>query len=296
MTRLSTRPRHRRRRQPLQGRARAAHGPIVVAPGAVPSRQRTSRGRPACDARLPRLSRTRREGEALAKAQPAKKGKARPSPARSLRRGGTPAAERTAPGRSAPPRRRRGARRRARRRPTAPRRRPAAEPRRPRPRRPSPGPPSASPPSRSPRSSARSRSPSSSSRTATSWASTTPRRPSSPRSRKPSTTRSTPARRPASSPSSRSRSTTSPWRPATQDAELTKGEGRFVVVVQDNGPGIVKQQVPKIFGKLLYGRKFHRLKQSLTADQAGAHRAGRSASSGCPSGSSSTACSRRARR
>jgi len=45
-------------------------------------------------------------------------------------------------------------------------------------------------------------------------------------------------------------------------AELTKGEGRFVVVVQDNGPGIVKQQVPKIFGKLLYGSKFHRLKQS----------------------------------
>jgi DNA topoisomerase-6 subunit B len=45
-------------------------------------------------------------------------------------------------------------------------------------------------------------------------------------------------------------------------AELTKGEGRFVVVVQDNGPGIVKAQVPKIFGKLLYGSKFHRLKQA----------------------------------
>jgi DNA topoisomerase-6 subunit B len=44
--------------------------------------------------------------------------------------------------------------------------------------------------------------------------------------------------------------------------ELTKGEGRFLVVVQDNGPGIVKAQVPKIFGKLLYGSKFHRLKQS----------------------------------
>jgi DNA topoisomerase-6 subunit B len=46
------------------------------------------------------------------------------------------------------------------------------------------------------------------------------------------------------------------------DATLTKGEGRFLVVVQDNGPGIVKAQVPKIFGKLLYGSKFHRLKQS----------------------------------
>jgi DNA topoisomerase-6 subunit B len=44
--------------------------------------------------------------------------------------------------------------------------------------------------------------------------------------------------------------------------ELTKGEGRFLVVVQDNGPGIVKAQVPKIFGKLLYGSKFHRLKQA----------------------------------
>src|SRR5512137_732397 len=44
--------------------------------------------------------------------------------------------------------------------------------------------------------------------------------------------------------------------------ELTKGEGRFVVWVEDNGPGIVKAQAPKIFGKLLYGSKFHRLKQS----------------------------------
>ncbi|HKZ31744.1 MAG TPA: DNA topoisomerase VI subunit B, partial [Vicinamibacteria bacterium] len=46
-----------------------------------------------------------------------------------------------------------------------------------------------------------------------------------------------------------------------QNAELTKGEGRFLVVVEDNGPGIVKAQVPKIFGKLLYGSKFHRLRQ-----------------------------------
>jgi DNA topoisomerase-6 subunit B len=48
---------------------------------------------------------------------------------------------------------------------------------------------------------------------------------------------------------------------AKQAPELTKGEGRFLVIVEDNGPGIVKQQVPKIFGKLLYGSKFHRLKQ-----------------------------------
>jgi len=38
-------------------------------------------------------------------------------------------------------------------------------------------------------------------------------------------------------------------------------ENRFRVAVQDNGPGIVRPQVPKIFGKLLYGSKFHRLKQ-----------------------------------
>jgi DNA topoisomerase-6 subunit B len=49
---------------------------------------------------------------------------------------------------------------------------------------------------------------------------------------------------------------------AKGEGDITKGEGRFVVVVEDNGPGIVKAQVPKIFGKLLYGSKFHRLKQS----------------------------------
>jgi len=39
------------------------------------------------------------------------------------------------------------------------------------------------------------------------------------------------------------------------------GEERFRIAVEDNGPGIVRQQIPKIFGKLLYGSKFHRLKQ-----------------------------------
>ena len=39
-------------------------------------------------------------------------------------------------------------------------------------------------------------------------------------------------------------------------------EDRFRVRVQDNGPGIVKQQIPNVFGKLLYGSKFHRLKMS----------------------------------
>jgi len=39
-------------------------------------------------------------------------------------------------------------------------------------------------------------------------------------------------------------------------------EDRFRIVVADNGPGIVKAQIPKIFGKLLYGSKFHHLKQA----------------------------------
>ncbi len=37
---------------------------------------------------------------------------------------------------------------------------------------------------------------------------------------------------------------------------------RFRVTIRDNGPGIVKQQIPNVFGKLLYGSKFHRLKMS----------------------------------
>jgi len=40
------------------------------------------------------------------------------------------------------------------------------------------------------------------------------------------------------------------------------GQDRFKVGVQDNGPGILKKQIPLIFGKLLYGSKFHRLRMS----------------------------------
>ncbi len=40
------------------------------------------------------------------------------------------------------------------------------------------------------------------------------------------------------------------------------GENRYKVGVQDNGPGIMKAQIPNIFGKLLYGSKFHRLRMS----------------------------------
>src|SRR5262244_519536 len=45
------------------------------------------------------------------------------------------------------------------------------------------------------------------------------------------------------------------------DIEST-GTNRFKVGVQDNGPVIVKKQIPLIFGKLLYGSKFHRLRMS----------------------------------
>ncbi|MHC4146024.1 MAG: DNA topoisomerase VI subunit B [Planctomycetota bacterium] len=41
-----------------------------------------------------------------------------------------------------------------------------------------------------------------------------------------------------------------------------KEEDRFCVTIEDNGPGILKKQIPKIFAKLLYGSKFHRLKMS----------------------------------
>lgn len=41
-----------------------------------------------------------------------------------------------------------------------------------------------------------------------------------------------------------------------------EGGGVCKVAVQDNGPGIVEQQIARIFGKLLYGSKFHKLSQS----------------------------------
>jgi DNA topoisomerase-6 subunit B len=47
---------------------------------------------------------------------------------------------------------------------------------------------------------------------------------------------------------------------AVDIAEIS--ENRYRIGVEDNGPGIVKEQIPKIFAKLLYGSKFHRLKQA----------------------------------
>lgn len=37
---------------------------------------------------------------------------------------------------------------------------------------------------------------------------------------------------------------------------------RFIVSITDNGPGIVRAQIPRVFAKLLYGSKFHRLRMS----------------------------------
>lgn len=43
---------------------------------------------------------------------------------------------------------------------------------------------------------------------------------------------------------------------------IEMAENRYRIIVEDNGPGIVKEQIPKIFARLLYGSKFHRLRQS----------------------------------
>ena len=44
--------------------------------------------------------------------------------------------------------------------------------------------------------------------------------------------------------------------------EVSDRTGKARVIVEDNGPGIVEGQIARIFGKLLYGSKFHKLSQS----------------------------------
>jgi len=41
---------------------------------------------------------------------------------------------------------------------------------------------------------------------------------------------------------------------------IEMSEFKYKVIVEDNGPGIVKKQIPNIFARLLYGSKFHTLK------------------------------------
>ena len=43
---------------------------------------------------------------------------------------------------------------------------------------------------------------------------------------------------------------------------VSEYSGECRIVVEDNGPGIVEDQIARIFGKLLYGSKFHKLSQS----------------------------------
>ncbi|MCL7418196.1 MAG: DNA topoisomerase VI subunit B, partial [Halalkalicoccus sp.] len=44
--------------------------------------------------------------------------------------------------------------------------------------------------------------------------------------------------------------------------EIEEVGNYYRLVVEDNGPGITKEQIPKVFGKLLYGSRFHAREQS----------------------------------
>jgi DNA topoisomerase-6 subunit B len=49
--------------------------------------------------------------------------------------------------------------------------------------------------------------------------------------------------------------------------EIAEAGDYYKLIVEDNGPGITKEQIPRVFGKLLYGSRFHAREQSLTPDQ-----------------------------
>ncbi|WP_410764579.1 DNA topoisomerase VI subunit B [Haloferax sp. DFSO60] len=44
--------------------------------------------------------------------------------------------------------------------------------------------------------------------------------------------------------------------------EISEVGSYYRLIIEDNGPGITKEQVPKVFGKLLYGSRFHAREQS----------------------------------
>ena len=49
--------------------------------------------------------------------------------------------------------------------------------------------------------------------------------------------------------------------------EVKESGDYYTLVIEDNGPGITEEQIPRVFGKLLYGSRFHKREQSLTPDQ-----------------------------
>ena len=44
--------------------------------------------------------------------------------------------------------------------------------------------------------------------------------------------------------------------------EIQEGRDYYTLIIEDNGPGITTEQVPKVFGKLLYGSRFHKREQN----------------------------------
>lgn len=49
--------------------------------------------------------------------------------------------------------------------------------------------------------------------------------------------------------------------------EIQEKQDEYKVIIEDNGPGVIKKQIPKIFGKLLYGSRFHKFVQSLPPNE-----------------------------
>src|SRR6266446_4085797 len=62
--------------------------------------------------------------------------------------------------------------------------------------------------------------------------------------------------------------------PAIEIAIEELAEDRFRLAITDNGPGIVRGQIPRVFGKLLYGSKFHTMRQSRGQQGIGVSAAG----------------------